>query len=118
VVHLGIVFSPCDWAHSDVVQVNAADGGIRLNVTSSALKSDPVAATALHVEPGVSGWTGVPVRLLTVPRIELVLGVLLVCSTDTRTDRTRWRVRAELIPGLGEFTFLATGQRSGQHPLP
>lgn len=117
VVQLGVAFSPFDWAHSDIVGVNAADGGIRFSVKSSDLKSDPVAGTTVDVELGASGWTGVPMTVLTVPSVGLAVGVLLVCSADTRADRTRWRVRDEHIPGLAGFAFIATGRRSGQHQL-
>lgn len=114
VAQLDVSFAPYDSAHSDVVQVSAAAGGVRLSASSAALKSDPVATAMVDVEPGTPGWTGVPVGVLKVPAPGLSLGVLLVRSTDTRANLTRWRVRDEHTSGLGGFAFFATGQRSGR----
>ena len=100
--------------HTDKVQINTAAGGIRVQVESAALKDDPVAATTLNVEPGMTGHTGVPIRILGIPSAGVALGVLLVRSSDTKADRTRWRVRDDHVDSLGEFSFLSTGKRGGQ----
>ena len=114
VVDLRVSFFPADWEHTDKVQINTAAGGIRVQVESAALKEDPVATTTLDVEPGMPGYTGVPIRILSISNADIALGVLLVRSTDTKADRTRWRVRDEHAGSLGEFSFLSTGERGGQ----
>jgi hypothetical protein len=114
VADLRVSFVPVDWRHTDKVQINTAAGGIRVQVESAALKSDPVATTTLDVEPGMLGFTGVPIRIFSIADVGVALGVLLVRSTDTKADRTRWRVRDEHADGLGEFSFLSTGERGGQ----
>jgi hypothetical protein len=89
----------------------AAESGQQPN--SASLKTDPVAATMVDVAPGAVGYTGDPLTVLRVPEIGASLGVLLVRSTDTKGDRTRWRVRDERAGGLGDFSFLSAGRRSG-----
>ena len=102
--------------HTDKVQISTADAGIRVRVESAVLEVDPVATTKLVVEPGTPGFTGVPISILSVPDVGVALGVLLVRSTDTKADRTRWRVRDEHVGSLGDFSFLSTGERAGQTP--
>ena len=111
---LRVSFQPYDWHHSDMVQIITNGGGIQCGVESAALKLDPVASTRVDVEVGTSGLTGVPLSILGVQDVGASLGVLLLSSTDTKADRTRWRVRDEHIDSLGEFSFLATGGRSGR----
>ncbi len=115
VAALTVSFFPDDWENTDRVQSSAADGGIRVQVDSAALKVDPVATTRLDVRPGTYGFTGVPMSILSVPGV--ALGVLLIRSTDTKADRTRWRVRDEHVGALAEFSFLATSDRAGQTAL-
>ena len=93
IAELDASYSPYDWGRSDVVQVIAAAGGIRVAVESATLKLDPVASTKVDVHSGSPGCTGVPMSILRIPALGISLGVLLVRSTDTRADRTRWRVR-------------------------
>jgi hypothetical protein len=114
IAELRVSFQPYDWEHTDEVQIITTAGGIRVGVESTALKVDPVGSTSVDVEVGTSGHTGVPMSILRVPDVGVSLGVLLVSSTDTRADRTRWRVRDEHVDGLGEFSFLAAGDRSGR----
>jgi hypothetical protein len=111
VAELGVHFAPYDWDNNDEVQVMA--GGIRVAFESAPLKTDPVATTHVDVTPGLSGYTGEPLTILRIPEVGAALGVLLVRSTDTKGDRTRWRLRDEHVDGLGDFSFLATGRRSG-----
>jgi hypothetical protein len=112
VAQLSVHFKPYDWEHTDDVQIMAG-GGIRAAVESASLKTDPVAATMVDVAPGAVGYTGDPLTVLRFPEIGASLGVLLVRSTDTKGDRTRWRVRDEHAGGLGDFSFLSAGRRSG-----
>jgi hypothetical protein len=116
-VELRVSFSPFDWDHSDKVVIGVADAGIRVSVDSAALKAGPAAMTGVDVEVGTTGHTGVPLSILGIPELGISVGVLLVRSTDTKADRTRWRVRDEHAGGLGEFSFLAAGSRSGSTPL-
>lgn len=113
-VELEVSFFPEGREHTHKVQITAADGGIGVQVDSAALKLDPVSASTLDVHAGTVGATGVPLSILRVPDAGAVLGVLLIRSTDTRADRTRWRVRDEHVGGLGDFSFLATSQRAGR----
>jgi hypothetical protein len=109
---LSVHFAPYDWDNNnDDVQVMA--GGIRAAFESASLKIDPVATTHVDVTPGSSGYTGEPLTILMIPEVGASLSVLLVRSTDTKGDRTRWRLRDEHADGLGDFSFLATGRRSG-----
>ena len=114
VAELRVSFDPYEWEDTDKVQINTAAGGIRVQVESAALKADPVATTTVDVEPGMPVFTGVPIRILSIPDVGIALGVLLVRSTDTKADRTRWRVRDEHADSLGEFSFLSAGERAGQ----
>ncbi|GAB2677564.1 hypothetical protein [Kribbella swartbergensis] len=111
VAELSVHFRPYDWDRSDEVQVMA--GGIRAALESSALKADPVAATSVDVAAGASAYTGDPLTVLRIPEVGVVLGVVLVRSTDTKGDRTRWRLRDQHVQDLGDFSFLAAGRRSG-----
>ena len=115
VAELSVHFRPYDWDNNDDVQVMA--GGIRVAFESASLKTDPVATTTVDVTPGSSGYTGEPLTILTIPEVGASLGVLLVRSTDTKGDRTRWRLRHDHVDGLGEFSFLASGRRSGRVSL-
>lgn len=111
VAELSVHFGPYDRTRSDDVQVMA--GGIRAAFESAALKADPVAATSVDVAVGASGYTGDPLTVLRIPEVGVSLGVLLVRSRDTKGDRTRWRLRDQHAQDLGDFSFLATGRRSG-----
>jgi hypothetical protein len=115
VAELGVHFRPYDWDLTDDVQIMAA-GRIRAAVESASLKTDPVGATIVQVAPGDVGYTGDPLTVLTIPEIGASMGVLLVRSTDTKGDRTRWRVRDDHAGDLGDFSFLSTGRRSGWTP--
>lgn len=110
---LNVSFFPFDWSASDLVQINAGGGGIRIGVESAALKEDPRAAMAMHIEPGDVAATGDPIAVFSLDGLNISLGVLVVCGSDTVKSRTRWRVRPEMADSLNEFTFLATGRRSG-----
>lgn len=112
VAELKVRFQPYDWERTNDVQI-VAGGGIRAAVESASLKTDPVAATTVDVAPGAVGFTGDPLTVLGIPDIGASLGVLLVRSTDTKGDRTRWRVRDEHAEDLGNFSFLSTGRRAG-----
>jgi hypothetical protein len=116
VAELRVSFLPHDWEHTDKVQISTAGGGIRVQVESGVVKVDPVGTTKLDVEPGTPGFTGVPMSILSVPDVGVALRILLVRSTDTKADRTRWRVRDEHVGSMGEFSFLSTGERAGQTP--
>jgi hypothetical protein len=100
-----------------MVQISTAAGDIRVYVESAALKTDPAAMSTVDVEAGMSGYTGVPMSILRAPDVGVSVGVLLVRSTDTKADRTRWRVRDEHIGSLKDFSFLASGRRSGAAQL-
>lgn len=113
---LNVQFQPYGWDTSSDVQVVA--GGVRVAVESAPLKADPVAATVLALKAGDEGYTGEPLTVLRIPPLGAAVGVVLVRSTDTRGDRTRWRVRGTHVDGLGGYEFLASGRRSGWTPLP
>lgn len=115
VAELNVHYAPHDWDNSDDVQVMA--GGIRVAFVSASLKTNPVTTTLVTVTPGSSGHTGEPMTILRISEVGASLGVLLVRSPDTKRDRTRWRLRDEHVDGLGDFSFLATGRRSGSAPL-
>ena len=115
VAELSVHFKPYDWDHTDDVQVMA--GGIRTAFKSASVKADPVAATTLGVATRSLGYTGDPLTVLRIPEVDASLGVLLVRSTDTKGDRTRWRLRDEHVEGLRDFSFLSGGRRSGWAPL-
>jgi len=113
VAELSVKFTPYDWEHTDDVQIMAGGAGITAAFESASLKTDPVAATTVDVSPGAVGYTGDPLTVLRIPEVGASLGVLLIRSTDTKGDRTRWRVRDEHAGGLGDFSFLSAGRRSG-----
>ncbi|MFD7161013.1 hypothetical protein ACFV9C_40965 [Kribbella sp. NPDC059898] len=109
---LNVTFNPYDWLRSDEVQLTA--GGIRATFESAALKTNPISATTVHIATGASSHTGVPLTVLTIPEAGASLAVLPVRSTDTKGNRTRWRLRDKHTQALGNFAFLTTGHRSGQ----
>ena len=111
---LEIVFIPWDWENSDVVTISAEE---TVRVESAELKEDPVASTVVEVARGSVGSTAVPMTVLTIPSVGVGLGILAVVSTDTRANRTSWRVREECTDDLGDFAFLASGRARGELPI-
>lgn len=111
---LEIVFMPWDWENSDVVTISAEE---TVQVESAELKEDPVAATVVEVAEGSAGSTAAPMTVLTIPSVGVELGILAVVSTNTRANRTSWRVREEYAEGLGDFDFFASGRTRGELPV-
>jgi hypothetical protein len=109
-----IHFVPFDWDNSNDVQINI--GGIRSAVTSSLLKREPRQAVRLLVKVGDTIRTGVIEDLVEFLDGGWTAQVALIAKSDTKNDRTRWHVRADL-GSAGPYAFLSTGRRSGQTRL-
>jgi hypothetical protein len=114
VVAYKIHFFPFDWDNSDDVQIYI--GGIRRAVTSSLLKFEPVQAVRVLVKVGDTLRTGVVEDVVEFLDTGWAAQVALIAKSDTKNDRTRWHVRANLGEA-GPYAFMSTGRRSGQTRL-
>jgi len=114
-VALVVHFFPYSWESSDAVQINV--GGIWHTVVSPALKQDPRELAGPYLTRGDEVSTGAVIPVLSIAGLDVWVGLVLVAASDTKKDRTRWHVRSDRSHDLGEWTFLATGRRSGTfHP--
>lgn len=95
---------------SDKFQINIH--GIRLNVTSETLKTQPQTGVQPLVQTGDSLTTGTVIDLLNFTETGWTAQIALFVTQDTKNDRTRWHVRQPLRL-QPPYEFLMTGRRSG-----
>lgn len=113
-LQLRLVFFPCDWKHSDQVQINFE--GVCAFVDSSTLKQDPRSLTETSlIGQGHEASTG---RIITVaamlPDKQVSAQLLLILKSDTEPQKGRWALKSSAAANLPEpLRFLSTGQSAG-----
>ena len=100
---------PYDEGNDVQVSINT---GIRVAATSPVLKRQPQESLRPLVQTGEVVSTGAVIDLIYFADLGWTAQVALVSMGDTRSDRTRWRVRQPLT-APAPYDFLMTGRRSG-----
>ncbi|MCE1174549.1 MAG: hypothetical protein LWW77_08090 [Propionibacteriales bacterium] len=113
---LAISLRPWDWAASDAIWIGTGHP-TGVHVEDPALKADPRSALTV-ADSGIALSTGRPIALLHHPASDTTLGIVVVRSSDTRADRTRWRLKEPARGRLHDHTYLNSGRAAGESPAP
>jgi hypothetical protein len=111
-----ISLRPWDWETSDAMWMGTAHP-TGVYVDDPALKADPRSALTVAAR-GTALSTGRPVSLLHHTASDTTLGIVVVRSSDTRTDRTRWRLKQPAYGALLDHTYLNSGRAAGEASPP
>jgi hypothetical protein len=118
-------FTPTDFDRSDTVQVSLYEHGrttyghgVRLNVTSNALRQNPRAVVDVRVPEEAQMTSGALIDLASIAAVDqLHLRLILLAASDVRTTHGRWRLRSEQADPLpNQLRFLSTGSRRRSGP--
>jgi hypothetical protein len=106
-----INFFPYDWSSAEDVQINAM--GSRIAVHCPELTREPNVFARPLVEVGQTTATGAILDLVDLAATGWVAQVALFAKSDTKKDRTRWRLQCPGDEEQGSYDFLWSGRRSG-----